>query len=140
MGVPRLSQRKIVKLVSQLSGLTQTEVKTVINDYVTVLRSCCFNGFEVTIPLVGVLSVKYKAYREPVMRPNVNYGGEMMLTSAREEHNIPTFRMSKYFIEEMREATWKKPVYVPQSHQKKDGDNDIDDEEADDYVETIEHE
>lgn len=111
---PKISQQKVIQLVSQLSGLTQKECRVVLEDYITVLRNCCLNGIEVSLPTIGVLTQKYKPYRDPIILPNVVYGGKMMPTSAREEHNIPSFRMYKAFVDEMRQSTWKNPIWKPQ--------------------------
>lgn len=111
---PRISQQKVVQLVSQLSGLNQKECRVVLQDYITVLRNCCLNGIEVSLPTIGVLSQKYKPYREPIMKPNILHGGKLTLTSPREEHNIPSFRMYKTFVEEMQDMTWKNPIWKPQ--------------------------
>lgn len=128
---PRISQQKVVQLVSELSGLTQKQCRVVLEDYITVLRNCCLNGVEVSLPTMGVLTQKYKPYRDPITLPNVAYGGKMMPTSPREEHNIPSFRMYKAFVEEMKELTWKNPVWKPQEG-KVDIDTEDELEEGDD--------
>lgn len=112
-GRVRISQSQIIQLVSQLSGLSQKECRTVLTDYAAVLRDCCMNGIEVAIPEIGVLTCKYKGYKESRMMHNVSTG-KWEPTNVREEHNLPAFRMYSSFVEEMRDNTWGDPVYRPQ--------------------------
>ena len=130
MRVPRLPQAKVVQLVSQLSGLTQLQVRTVIDDYLTVVHDACMNGFEVMAPSIGIFSIRYKPYRDPIITPNVTNGGKLTPSGVREEHNVPYFKVSPNFYAEMKEATWKNPVYKPDKYMEK-GEDDEPEEEAD---------
>ena len=123
----RISQSQIIQLVSQLSGLSQKECRTVLTDYAAVLRDCCMNGIEVGIPEIGVLTCKYKRHKEPRIMHNISTG-EWQPTNVIEEHNLPSFRMYSSFVEEMKNTTWGNPVYRPQGIDQledKDEDDDI---------------
>lgn len=130
----KITQHQIVQMVSELSGLTQKQCKTVIDDYLTVVRDCCLNGLTVVIPLIGTLSPIYKCKMDERVFYNVFYKKEMTYPP-REEHNVPFLKVSRYFIEEMREKTWGKPVYKPYTWQAKENEceevGDEDGEETD---------
>lgn len=123
----KISQKKVVQLVSQLSGLSQKQCAVVLDDYMTVLTNCCLNGMEVPLPGIGFLSVKYKPYRAPEMKPNVTKGGAMCLTKGTPEHNIPHFRFALPFKEDMRYITMGNPVFKPDKYKiaEEECDNDI---------------
>lgn len=111
----KMPQYKIVQLVSTLSGLSRRECKTVINDYITVVRECMMNGFEVVLPEIGIIGSKYHKAKPERYMPNVNHNGEMRLVEAKKEYDSPSFRFSKPFVEEMREATYGNPFHTRKS-------------------------
>lgn len=101
----KIRHNTIVRLVSQLSGLSQHECRTVIEDYVTVLKDCVFAGNDVPIPTLGVVGLKYRDAKEAQLKPDIMKNGEMSWTEPKLEYNAPIFRFSKLFRAELRELT-----------------------------------
>ena len=102
--MPKLSQKVMVDLVAELSGLTKKECKTVMEDYVTVIQESLKAGFDVNVPQLGVFSLKYKPPKEGLLLTNIATG-ERELTSPKDEYNAPSFSFSRLFRQEIRELT-----------------------------------
>lgn len=100
----KLSQKKTVELVSELSGLTKKECRTVMEDYITVIQEGLKAGFEMQLPLLGIFSLKYKSPKEGTFKSNIKTGN-IEMTKDKDEYNSPSFRFSKMFRQEIRDLT-----------------------------------
>lgn len=116
----KMRQTDIIRLVSELSGLSQKDCRNVIENYVHILRECVLAGREVCLPMFGTMTLKYKPAKPERYMPNVRKNGEISLVKARPAHNIPIFRPSAILRREMEERTWGNPYYIPDKYTEDD--------------------
>lgn len=105
MANPRISQAKIVYMVSQKSGLSQEKCKRVISDYANIIRQCCMSGMDVVIPNIGRLSLEYRKARPEMVSPFTKKGEPIEMLPPRAAYNYPKFYMSKAFLRDAKDLT-----------------------------------
>lgn len=105
MANPRISQSKIVYMVSQKSGLSQEKCKRVISDYAAIIRQCCINGMDVIIPNIGRLSLEYRKARPEMVSPFTKKGEPPVMMPPRAAYNYPKFYISQAFLRDTKDAT-----------------------------------
>jgi nucleoid DNA-binding protein len=126
----RISQKRVVEMVSELSGLTHKECRTVIDDYITVIQEVLKVGLEVSMPTLGIFKLKYKAPKKGRVQFNIRTRKEEM-TEDKAEYNAPAFYFAPMFRQEVRELTDGKVLVQRISDKTIDTDDDDDGGEND---------